>query len=696
MSNKNDPWLRNRQIFSPSMMAKKEKKRKWRVLPILWLAFRRTSTVIGAAVIISVVVAVWALSSILDEIDAGVEIAGLPEEMVLYLEINGDLPDRVGAANFSQPFTKDVRTLKNYIDALERAGKDHRVKGVYATLGDGSLSVAHAQEFRDALADFRTSGKFSYIYASAFDQGLGGYYLASAFDEMWMQPMGIVMISGISAQVPYLRRVLDKIGVYPQIYKRKEYKSAYDIFTESEMPEASRRATKELVEDLALTLSMGIAGDMGITQKAFKVLVDKGLYVDHEAMESGLIDALDYEDVLIEKINEQVTGDPKDKDLAYIKFDNYVAEMLKGKRGVFFVHDEDQEENPQKERKAKEDKADVVYYVGDSVKEKVAEKEKPDSSEIVEKEKSKAKKIALVYAIGMIVDSVGGRASAHDNGQIAFGQENVIAADEIAPVLLKIAEDESYGGVVLRVDSPGGSPVASETILRALQKVQESGKSVTVSMGSTAASGGYWIASSAEQIFVMPATLTGSIGVLGGKFSLAQLWDKLDVNWDEVSWGDKAGMWSMNQPYSKAEARRVNVMMDNVYSNFVARVAKGREMSEEEVEKIARGRVWSGKRAVEIGLADQIGGLNDALDYAAQQVGANDRRGVKVKIVPEPLTPLEQLIEMLEKQIQAGQALHIQAGLLHYLWPQIRESVTIQNMLSGKVAVYEPAHVLAQ
>ena len=241
---------------------------------------------------------------------------------------------------------------------------------------------------------------------------------------------------------------------------------------------------------------------MGITPKAFKALVDKGLYVDYEALESGLIDALDYEDVLIEKINEQVTGDPKDKDLAYIKFDNYVAEMMAGQGYVLR-----QKRDRKKPKKA--GKADVVYYVSEAAKEKQdvsgeeadAEEEEP-AEETTKIEKSTAKKIALVYALGMIIDSSGVNSSSE--GHVAFGGENVVAADEIAPALLDVAEDDSYGGVVLRIDSPGGSPVASETILRALQKVQEAGKSVTVSMGSMAASGGYWIASSAIRFLLCP------------------------------------------------------------------------------------------------------------------------------------------------------------------------------------------------
>ena len=642
MSHNNDPWLRKKQIFSPLVTTGVKKKCKWWVFPILWLAFKKASTLIGATVIISSVFAMWTMSFILKEIDADLEMAKLPDEMVLYLEIDGDLPDQAGDADFSQPFTHDSKTLKNYVDALEKAGSDPRVKGVYASLKSGGLSVVHAQEFRSALAKFKASGKFSYIYSAAYDQGLSGYYLSSAFDEMWMQPMGVVMLTGISAQVPYLRRVLDKIGVYPQIYKRKEYKSAYDTFTEKQMPDASRREMKTLIDDIASTLSIDIANDMGIKPKEFKSLVDKGLYMDQEALKAGLVDALDYEDVLIEKINEQVTGDPKDKDLAYVKFSSYVSEMLKNRGN------------------------------------------KPS--------KSQDKKIALVYAQGMIVEDGG----TQSKSSVSFGKDNIISADKLAPVILEVAEDESYSGVVLRIDSPGGSPVASETILRALQKVQEAGKSVTVSMGSTAASGGYWVVCSADQIFAMPTTITGSIGVLGGKFSVAALWDTLEVNWEEVSWGKKAGMWSINQPYSRSEAERVNAMMDNVYTNFIARVAAGREMSEKEVEEVARGRVWSGRRAVSVGLADQVGGLSEALDYAAMQVGAKDRHGVAVEIVPKPLTPIEQLLELLETQVMAGKTLRDNVGVLSVFWSQLSDVLEEQRALSSGAAVYEPVRLSAQ
>lgn len=633
MSKNNDPWLRKRQIFSsPVLKERKKKNLLSMVLPILWLAFKKTSMVIGSAVIISTVLSAWFVFSLLQEGDmSSAELVRFPDQMVLYLDIEGDLPDQVSETDFSTPFKASSGTLKNTLDALERGARDPRVKGLYATLSGGHLSVAHAQEFRKALSAFKAAGKFSYIYAPSFDEGLGGYYFARGFDEIWMQPMGVVMISGISAQIPYARQVLDKIGVQPQIYKRKEYKGAYDSFTETDMPEASREAMSALVDDIASVLAADISMDLSITPESFKALVDKGLYMDDEALDVGLVDVLGYEDVLIDHINTRVTGDPEGEGLAYVEFENYISEPQKGHKNIT------------------------------------------------------APKIALVYAHGMIVDQ----------GD-TFKKGGIIAAADLAPVLLEIADDDYYDALVLRVDSPGGSPVASETILRAVQKVQESGKSVTVSMGGTAASGGYWIASSADQIFALPATMTGSIGVLGGKFSLAGLWEKLGVNWGEVRWGENASMWSMNAPYSESESERVNMMMDHVYSNFVTRVAQGRHMDEEAVDSIARGRVWSGKRALDVGLVDQLGGLNDALDYAAKAGGAMDRFGAQVDIVPRPLTPIEQIVKFLEEQVSAGEALHIQAGLLHSLLPDIREVLSMSDMLSRQASIYEPVSLSSQ
>ncbi len=635
-----DPWLRQKKLHSyPLPKADAKPKRKWRILPILWLAFKRTSMLIGAVVIISSIVMSYMLAPFIEEIDHS-----LPKQMVLYMELEGSMGDLPKEAGFVDPFVVSNKTVKNYIDAIDRARTDPRVEGIYAKMNNGHLSVAHIQELREAIHNFRKSGKFAYIYANSYSQGLGGYYLASAFDEIWMQPLGVVMINGLNAEMPYMRDVLDKVGVAPQIFKRKEYKGAYDMFTESEMPEASRRATTSLLGDIAEVLKADIAKDRGITEYDFSKIVDKGLLMDGEVVFSKVVDHVGYEDELISKINERVTGDPDNEDLFYVKFDSYVSEMLKQKDMA----------------------TDSIFSAGHDVS-------------------SAKSKVALIYAVGAIMDA--------DRGSASISVDDGIAgAKGISKALLDAADDDSIDAVVLRIDSPGGSPVASETILRAVQKIQEKGKTVTVSMGPVAASGGYWIASLADEIFVLPTTITGSIGVLGGKFSLEKLWANIGVKWDSVRWGDNAAMWSMNQPYSDSEAERVNAMMDNVYSNFIKRVSKGRNMSVDEVDKIARGRVWSGKRAVEIGLADQFGGLNDALDYAAVQAGAKNRHDVDIVVLPKPLSTIERIMELIDGQVQTSENLRINSEIFKQLASSLNSFLIMKNMNEGAV-IYEPVNI---
>ncbi len=635
-----DPWLRQKKLHSePVLKTTNKKVKKWQLLPVLWMAFKKTSMVIGAVVILSAIAMSWFLVPLVEDIDER-----LPNQMVLFMDLQGAMGDLPKEASLIDPFTQDNKTVKNYIDALERARTDPRVEGIYARLGNIQLSIAHIQELRRAIHNFRKSGKFAYIYSPSFDQGLGGYYLASSFAEIWMQPMGVVMISGLNAEMPYARDVLDKIGVEPQIFKRKEFKGAYDMFTESDMPDASKLSMGVLINDIAEVLKADIAKDRKISEEAFVAAVDRGLWMAEEAALAKLVDHADYADKLHAKINEAVTGNPDDENVSYVRFGSYISKMLE-----------------QKALRAES------AFTGSH------------------KKKNNKPSVALVYAVGAIMDADSSSASVSVDDGIA-------GAEGISKALLDAAKDDSIDAVVLRVDSPGGSPVASETILRAVQKVQEEGKTVTVSMGATAASGGYWIASLADEIFVLPTTITGSIGVLGGKFSLEKMWENIGVSWGTTTWGKNASMWSMNQPYSESEAERINAMMDNVYDGFIKRVAKGRNMTEEDVDRIARGRVWSGKKAVEIGLADQFGDLNDALDYAAVQAGEKNRNDVNIVVLPKPLSSIERLIKLLDTQARAGEAIHVQAELLKIIMPTLNRMMVLQSM-EQTGAVYEPIQV---
>lgn len=630
---KHDPWSRRRSIYSTPATPKKQvkPKRRWMLFRVLWGALKKTCTVLGAVILFSAFMFSWSASSVMEN----ERVTTLPDEMVLFLELDGKLADLPADVSLTDPFASHGMTVKDFIDGLDRAKDDTRVKGIYANMVSGSYALGHIQEIRAAIKRFRDSGKFAYVFSSSYADagGMGTYYLASAFEQIWLQPMGVVAITGVSTEMPFVRGALDKIGVEPQFFQRKEYKTAYESFTNSEMSEANREMTGRLILDIAHSLQEDIVADRPALKANFKELVDHGLFIEKEAKAAGLVDEIAYADVLVRKVNEKVTGNADDEDLAYVHIEDYVRSGQK-KKSVF--------------------------------------EEALASSEIAANDGRP--QIALIYAVGAIMSS-----DSEAQSMASFVDDGIAAADDIAPALLRAAKDENIEAVVLRIDSPGGSPVASETILRAVEKVQEKGKKVIVSMGPTAASGGYWIAAYADQIFVLPTTLTGSIGVLGGKVSAKGVWENLGINWDSVKWGKNSGIWSMNTPFSETEAERMNAMLDNIYDNFLDRVAKGRKMNVEDVDKIARGRVWTGKRAIELGLADQIGGLNEALDYTAQMIGEADRHAVNVVILPEPLSPFEEFIQMLEQQVRAGEIAGIQAAVMKEFMPLVRQAVIAKN-----------------
>ncbi len=577
------------------------------------------ATVLGFVMILNAVLMLMLMPVLMG--GGGGAVPSFPDDMILYVELEDGFSELSEGGSFSDPFAPESLTVRQIVDALDVATLDPRVKGMVARMRSGNFALTQVYEVREALMRFRAAGKFAHIYSSSFGGsggGLGRYYLASAFDEIWMQPLGIVTISGISAEIPFLRGVLDKIGVQPQFFQRKDYKTAYESLTNKKISKYNKEAMEVLIADIRDELMGIIPAERGIEKKVFERLVDKGLFTAQEAEKAGLITKADYGDVLLDNIAEAMTGERDAEALDFVDFDEYAHVVLTERQGG-------------------------AGLMGGSSKPKVA----------------------LVYAVGAIMPD-------EDGGPMSGGQ--VAAASEIAPAILRASKDENVKAIILRVDSPGGSPTASESILRAVEKAKERGKIVVVSMGSVAASGGYWISAYADRIFVLPTTLTGSIGVVGGKFSLSALSEKLGVNWAKISWGKNAGMWSMNTPFNASEAERINAMMDQVYDSFLERVSKGRGMEEAAVDKVAGGRVWTGRRAVDVGLADDIGGLNAALDYAAVAIGEDDHHDLQVEIFPKPKTVFEEIIELLEGQVMMGQAVFMQ-----------------QKVMSGALEAFQPA-----
>lgn len=597
------------------------------------MALKRAAMLLGFMMLISLTIAMFTTYKLVKS--QGPQ--ALPDEMVLFLNFEEGVSEIPGSPSLADPFAGGGLTVHSVVEALDKAALDPRVKGVYARLSGGRFALSHIQEIRAAVKRFRAAGKFADVYSSSYGGeggGFGGYYLASSFEEVWMQPMGIVSIPGLNAEVPFFRDVLDEIGVEPQFFQRKEYKSAYESLTNSEMSDSNAVAIKALITDLRSELVRDIAEDRDLRTSVLDDLVDKGLFTADAALGARLITKNDYADVLVEDIKELVTGDPEFDDSLFVPMGAYLADAHR----------------------------------------------KPKAMEMLEKQGMPDKPlVAVVYAVGTIMSSnVGGSAS-------------IAAADEIAPAIWQAGEADDVQAILLRIDSPGGSPTASESILRAVQKAQENGKPVIVSMGPTAASGGYWIATSADEIFAMPTTLTGSIGVVGGKFSARELWKKLGVNWEAVQWGENASMWSLNKPFSESEAAQFNAMLDQVYEGFTDRVAKGRGMSDEHVEKIARGRVWSGKSAHRVGLVDKLGGMKDAKDYVAELLGVESAENLEFVTLPEPLTPLEKFVQLLVDQGMVIEGLKFQGKIAAALKPVLGHLNVLQA--DDPALIYEPLRI---
>jgi protease-4 len=580
---------------------------------------------IGVIFVVSTIISMIVASTLSDEVVA----PRMPDKMVLYLSLEGSFSD------YSVPSPYSLSSKPNFrhiIDAIDHAQTDGRVKGLLIMPNGGALSLAQLQELRDAVKRFRATGKPTWFYAESMDEGLGSYYLASATDQIWMQPVGSLTIAGLRAEMPYARDLLDKIGIEPQFFARKEYKDVFSSFSERGMTANTRESVTKLLADVSGQMVSAIAVDRKKTADQIRAHINHGLLTDQEALASGLIDRLDYADVLKKEIRMTAAGTEDLKAMKFVRVGRYIDDM---------------------------------------------------QTALAQRLPGEKAQIALIYAVGTIVSDDGATSSTAS----MYG-EQMASAEDIVKVIDQSARDKHIKAIVLRIDSPGGSPTASETIRRSLVHAQKSGKKVVVSMGGVAASGGYWIAAPADRIFAMPTTITGSIGVAGGKFVLSGLWDKVGVNWDDVHIGDNSSLNSSNEIYTVQGRERMNAIMDSIYEAFITRVAEGRKMPKARVDQVARGRVWTGESALAIGLVDELGSLNTALDYAAVLSGMKSRRDAVIIELPKQKTTWELLAELLENQARMGQGLSAQAAMGEFLAPLLsqygnagymtRESLTIQ------------------
>jgi protease IV len=478
--------------------------------------------------------------------------------------------------------TRGKPRLRPTLRTLYEAGDDSRVVGLVARVGSTSQALAQVQEIRSAVAAFRAYGKPTVAWAETFGEAAPGsipYFLATAFDEIWLQPSGDVNLIGLSAEVQFLRGLLDKVGVEPQMGQRYEYKNAADRLLRNEMTDAHREAMGRLTESSWEQVVRGVSDARGLTPAEVQQAADRAPLLAQDALDARLVDRVGYRDEVYTSIRRKAGTDVR----------------------LLFADKWSRHDKP-------------VTRIVRQVKEK------------------KAPGVA-------VVDGYGGVVTGRSRRTPLMGQ--VMGSDTVSAAMRAAVKDDRVKAIVFRVDSPGGSYVASDTIWREVVCAREAGKPVVVSMGAVAGSGGYFVACPADVIVAQSGTITGSIGVFGGKVVTAALTDKLDVHYGSVQQGRNALMYSTHRGFDEAELERLDAFLDHVYDDFTAKVATGRKMTQEAVHAIAKGRVWTGADAAENGLVDSLGGLRDAVRIARDRAGLPADAPARPAVTIPPLARLK-------------------------------------------------------
>jgi protease IV len=505
----------------------------------------------------------------------------LPDNIILTVDLTQELAEGAHEAHLLRLLVGAEPTLRDVLDGIETAAADPHVKGVIGRVGDDQLGFGKVQELRDAVAAFRAKGKFALAFADSFGEfgpGTRPYYLATAFDEIWLQPMGNVGLTGLYTEIPFFKGTLDLLGVAPQFDHREEFKTAMNSLTETKMTAPHREEVDALLASITGQVVHGIAEGRKLPEAEVREAIDRGPLLADEARQAKLVDRLGYRDDVIDSARSRAGAG---------------AELV----GI----------------------ATYLDHAGRPHREGAT--------------------IALIYGSGLIQ-----RAASSAN---PLAESNVMAAAEISRAFRAAVRDPAVRAIIFRIDSPGGSVVASESIWREVVHARERGKPVIVSMGDVAGSGGYYVAAPADKIVAEPATLTGSIGVLAGKFVLSDLLQKLGMSTDSAQIGANAAMYSSTSEFSARAHSRLEAFLDDTYKGFKDRVVSGRHMTQEEVEEVAKGRVWSGEDAKARGLVDELGGTAAALRLAKEAAKLAPDAAVKLTAFPREKEALEIVLDRL-------------------------------------------------
>jgi protease-4 len=510
---------------------------------------------------------------------------------VVVLRLDGAVTEVPQADDFS--FSgKSATSLKELVERIDKAAGDANVKAMVLLTDGAAIGVAQREELRQAMGKFRAAGKE--IYAHADELHMGDYALLAGASRVSIVPTADVAVTGLYGEQPYLRGLLDKLGVQPEYLTCGEYKSAAELFMRTAPSPQAEKMMNWLFDGLYDSYVNMIATGRKVDAVKVKAWIDAGPYTAEKAKTAGLVDAIehrqDFEKFVKSKCGDDIVFDRKygEKKQPDVDFGNPFA---------------------------------IFKLLGDAMND-------------AKKKKSSKPAVGIVYVNG-------GIQLGHKEFSFSGGSDGAYSTD-IRKALDEATRDDDIKAVVLRVDSPGGSAVASEIILDATKRVKAK-KPFIVSMGDVAASGGYYVACASDVIYADSGTITGSIGVVGGKFYTTPMWDKLGLTFRGYKRGAHANIMSSDHQWSKEEREKIQGWMDEIYGVFKGHVTASRgDRLKKPIDDLAGGRVYTGKQALELGLVDKMGTMQDAIQHVAKDAKLSD---YDVRVVPEPKNIIEQIME---------------------------------------------------
>lgn len=552
-----------------------------------------------------------------------------------YITIDGSLPESPGEMSLFGDLGVDLRKT---MARIEKAGDDESIAGVILQI-DAAPGRGKLNELRDSIKRVQSKGKKVY---ALLESAMGPQYqLASACDEIILPESGEVLLPGVRAEFSFYKDLLGKVGVEADMLHVGDFKGAAEPYTRDSLSEPVRKNMTALIDDVYDEMLTTIASDRDLKVEEVRLIVDQGLLMANEAKEAGLIDRIAYPDQFRDSLQQEYKADK----LVYVE--NYAKQKVdadfSGPMGMMKLF-----QSMMGEGKGGS---------GDS-----------------------NPKIAIVYAVGPIMS---GKSQSSILGETTMGSTTIVEA------LQEAAKDETVKAIVLRVDSPGGSALASDLIWRQTQAID---KPIVASMGDVAASGGYYISMGADRIFAEPGTVTGSIGVVGGKLAMKGVYDRLGIDTESISRGENSGIFSTTHKFSDSERKVVERMMKEVYRQFTTKAAEGRKMKVEELEKLAGGQVYTGRVAKRLGLIDEVGTLRDSIQSAKRLAGLDPDKKVEVLVLPKPENPFEAMFGGnmdAEREAEARVIAGI-TSLAPELRGVLRHAVQLRQVMREPVAVMMP------